>query len=82
MAAYVMQVRIERVQPQRPVRRHERPRPAPTDTLPTATYLDDRESFDLAGPASTSLLGERWDRIGELWGQLTFYLFDADSWRR
>lgn len=32
--------------------------------------------------AAPSRLGERWRRIVELWSQTTFYLFDADSWRR
>ncbi len=82
MAAYAVQVRIERVQPHRPVRRHERPRPMPIVTQLAVTEFEDRGSVEIAGPASPSLLGERWDRIGELWGQLTFYLFDAESWRR
>jgi hypothetical protein len=82
MAAYAVQVRIERVQPHRPVRRHERPRPAPVVTPAEGTYFEDRGSIDLASRTSTSLLGERWDRIGELWSQLTFYLFDPESWRR
>ena len=82
MAAYAVQVRIERVQPHRPARRPERPRVSPVLTPSAVTDLDDFGAVEIEGPASRSPLGERWGRIGERWSQLTFYLFDAESWRR
>ena len=38
--------------------------------------------IDLVGGADDGLLGERWTRLREAWAQMTFFLFDGDSWRR
>ena len=42
------------------------------DRVPDAT--DD-------SPALDEVLGDRWSAFRDRWSQLTFYLFDAESWR-
>lgn len=37
---------------------------------------------ELLRPADDPLLGERWEAFRERWSQLTFFLFDGESWRR
>ena len=74
MAAYAVQVRIERVRPQRPTRRRDRARPI--DPVPATAAV-----VELAVPTPPSRFAERWERITQLWSQTTFYLFDGDSWR-
>jgi hypothetical protein len=71
VASYVVTARIEQVQPRiasRDDRRHIVAR--------RALEVTEAEAIDLSSPVS-----ERWDRIRELWGQTTFYLFDPESWR-
>lgn len=46
--------------------------------LDTATTDDD---LDVEAPPLDLLLGERITRIGEVWRQTTFFLFDAEGWR-
>jgi hypothetical protein len=44
---------------------------------PTIVPLDPDDV--LPEPAPT--IAERWETLRERWSQLTFYLFDPDSWR-
>lgn len=71
MASYAVTARIDRVQPR--LARRDGPR-----SSMDARALDDLrpEAIDPA-----PLAASRWERIRELWSQMTFYLFDADSWR-
>ena len=76
MTGHVAPVRLERVQP----RGHEDRRDPPGASL---TDRDDEPVvIDLVGGAEDALLGERWTRFREVWAQMTFFLFDGDSWRR
>ena len=50
-------------------------RQSPADALIVTLDPDD------AVPPPEPTAAERWEAIRERWGQLTFYLFDADSWR-
>jgi hypothetical protein len=36
---------------------------------------------DLVAPEDETGLGERWEAFRERWSQMTFFLFDGDSWR-
>ena len=70
-------------------------RPTPrTRVSSTAATVVDRRPADvdprdgpdpraLAPPIERiELVGvDRWARVSELWGQVTFYLFDAEGWR-
>jgi hypothetical protein len=76
MTGHVAPVRLERVQPRRSVARHDPPAAIPTD------HDDQTMVIDLVGGADDGLLGERWTRLRETWAQMTFFLFDGDSWRR
>ncbi len=80
MAAYVARARIERVAPRlvstrlrleiEPVRGRDPEAPSVILTQP---------GDELPSPAPS--LMERLAAARERWGQLTFYVFDADSWR-
>jgi len=76
MTAQAPPVRVERVQARRPSSRgqaNER----------SAAIVDEAPVLiDLVGGPDDSILGARWARLRETWAQMTFYLFDADSWRR
>ena len=83
MAAPTMPVRLERVRPQRSMGRRAGDRdPSAAVGAPTASGLD------TAGPTLTELVAasspwaERWRHLRAVWAQTTFFLFDADSWRR
>ena len=76
MTGHVAPVRLERVQPRRPADRRDPPGASPTD------HDDEPVVIDLVGGADDALLGERWTRLREAWAQMTFFLFDGDSWRR
>ena len=50
----------------------------------SVTRGDDHEAFDrveLVGRPLDETIGEWLASIGESWSQLTFYLFDPESWR-
>jgi hypothetical protein len=84
MAAYAVIARIGRVDPQLTLRdldvdldRYESwpDRDLPVDT---PTMVHDR----LDGSGFGDALGDHLGRLGEAISQMTFYLFDPDSWRR
>jgi hypothetical protein len=82
MAAYAAMARIGRVDPHltlRDIDVEDEPRPpaglAADRAADAATLENDRVSEP--GP-----FAERMARMGQLWRQTTFYLFDAESWRR
>ena len=57
-------------------------RPAGRDRGATApgAWLD-REPVELVGQPLGARVAERWDDLRETWSQLTFFLFDPESWR-
>jgi hypothetical protein len=81
MAGYAIQARIDGVRP----RLSARDGSAPDQDGPTAwpRFDDDpafRHPFALARePAPT--LAERWDQASRVWSEMTFFLFDPQSWR-
>ena len=74
MSAYAAAARIERVTPRLVIGR------AGTDVRATSEPPEDELVIDLATPRGDPLL-ERLIAIRERWSQLTFYLFDPESWR-
>jgi hypothetical protein len=76
MAGYAVIAWIDRVDP------HLAGRP-PTSTTdwPVGETLDPAQAVDLVGRPLESIVAERWARVREVWGQTTFFLFDANSWR-
>jgi hypothetical protein len=82
MAAYAVTARIGRVDPHLAIRGvgrsrldAHRPERAPTDdgpVIPAAVVVD---------PLAGDTVGEQFLRFRERWAQLTFFLFDPDSWR-
>ena len=82
MAAYAAIARIGRADPQLTIRDLEVDAVDPTDDrgLPAdvPTLIDRRpDDGDLM-----DRLRDRVERAGQLAGQMTFFLFDAESWRR
>ena len=76
MAAYAVIARIDRVDP------HLAGRPPVTrEHWSVVEAIDAAQSVDLVGEPLGAILAERWARVREIWGQTTFFLFDADSWR-
>ena len=73
MAGYTVSGRIDTVAPRR-----VRPSPA----RPEASALDDDGTTDSDARMLEPDLGDRLETIRERWSQLTFFLFDADSWRQ
>jgi hypothetical protein len=83
MAAYVVQVRVDRI---RVVGRRARG-PATGRTIvadPRRSRVRDvaGDPIEIIGAQPLGHLESRWARVCELWSQTTFYLFDAESWRR
>jgi hypothetical protein len=77
MAAYVVTARIE------PVRPHAARAPgatAATWSRPWAASFSDDRLVDTTPPGQREL-ELRWEAIRERWSQLTFFLFDPESWR-
>jgi hypothetical protein len=83
MAGYAIQARIDGVRPRLSVRAS-----GDTDGVGLASgprFVDeagvhDPSEFAVAQePAPT--LAERWDQAGRLWSEMTFFLFDPQSWR-
>ena len=80
MDAYVVSGRIRRATPHvaRGPREGDRdlvPLVVEPDVLPLLADSDGRPIEPEPTPA------ERWDAFRERWSQMTFYLFDANSWR-
>jgi hypothetical protein len=76
MASYAVTARIDRVPPR--LARHDGPRPVGDGPVRVERLRDEPSpvAIDLA-PATW----ERWERIRESWAQMTFFLFDPESWR-
>ena len=76
MTGQASPVRLERVQARRPSSRDA------AEWRTAGSPEDGPVLIDLVGGPDDSLLAARWARLRELWAQMTFFLFDADSWRR
>jgi hypothetical protein len=76
MAGYAVSGRIGAVAPRRA--RHV---PSCAELDVTAEPIDDDAVIDVAGWWLESDLAVRWQSIRERWAQMTFFLFDAESWR-
>jgi hypothetical protein len=84
MAAYAVIARIGRADPHLKLgdldldlnRDPEGPNPGLASDSPTI-ILDQPD-----GPSFDERLGDHVARLGEAFGQMTFYLFDPESWRR
>jgi spermidine synthase len=77
MAAYVVTARIEAVRP------HVACAPgaaAATWSRVWAARSSDDRLVDTTAPGQRDL-ALRWEAIRERWSQLTFFLFDPESWR-
>ena len=72
MAGYAVSGRIDTVAPRRV---------QPSSARGDAPGLDDDGTVDPDGLLLEPDLGDRLEMIRERWSQLTFFLFDADSWR-
>ena len=57
-----------------------RPDGPPRPSRPEAATIVALDPEDVL-PGPTPTIAERWDAVRERWSQLTFYLFDAESWR-
>lgn len=82
MAAYVASGRVVRATPRLAAASDARRFDLRAATAPSAGHeaavLADADGCPVE-PEPTS--AERWAAIRERWSQLTFYLFDANSWR-
>jgi hypothetical protein len=74
MSAYAATARIERVTPRLVIGR------AGIDLRAASEPAEEDLVIDLATPRGDPML-ERLTAIRERWSQLTFYLFDPQSWR-
>jgi hypothetical protein len=77
MSAYAATARIERVTPRLVI---DRGTIAATD-WPTLTIEVEDPAVEVAAVDAWDPLVERLSAVRERWSQLTFYLFDAESWR-
>lgn len=85
MAGYVANARLDESVP-RFVGGHARPgnNPLATDVLAGGSTREHPGVVDwveLVGRPFETRLAERLASIGEAWSQLTFFLFDPESWR-
>lgn len=78
MAAYAVIARIGRVDPHLVLRDVE---PARDGAPGGGTAVDVAPRFDVEDTVPFETLGDRVARFRERWAQLTFFLFDPDSWR-
>mgnify|MGYP006372039075 CR=1 FL=1 len=83
MAAYVVQGRVDRIR----VEGGRTRRPATTRATvsnPRDSWITDvaADPIEAIGPRPLGGLESRWARVCEVWSQTTFFLFDAESWRR
>lgn len=81
MATYAVQMRIEGVRPTRPERAVRRSRTVATVPAPEMPIDRALTPVDLVGRPLGEIVAERWMRIREACSQMTFFLFDPDSWR-
>ena len=77
MAAYVVTARIEAAKPR--AARAPGAAATPWSGVWPARFSDDR-LVDTTPPDQRNL-ELRWEAIRERWSQLTFFLFDPESWR-
>lgn len=84
MHGYVASARIVRVRPRLAGATCHADQRADAVALDRATLLDDRSAAAraaVAGDGGADDPGLRWTAFRERWSQLTFYLFDPNSWR-
>lgn len=55
-------------------------RPA-TEPLSTSEPPSDADRLELVGRPFDEMIAEWLASVGEAWSQLTFFLFDSESWR-
>ena len=78
MARDVVIFRAERIVPRLSVPSgHGRAAAAPASAPTTPASIEDLDT----GPDHPDTLADRLEAAGARWRQLTFYLFDPDSWR-
>jgi len=78
MGRDVVIFRAERIVPRLSVPGgHGRTAVAPASDPPTPASIEDLDT----GPGRSDTLADRLEAAGARWRQLTFYLFDPDSWR-
>jgi hypothetical protein len=86
MAAYAVIARIGRVDPQLTLRDLDvdLDRDAPDPPLPRGGFPADTPAVidRFAGPTIAERFSDQLSMLREALGQMTFYLFDPESWRR
>ncbi|HEX5012802.1 MAG TPA: hypothetical protein VFV72_01495 [Candidatus Limnocylindrales bacterium] len=75
-AAYVVRARIRPTRPNVAAWSE-----APVRWYPAAPGTPDDETLVDTSPPGQRDLELRWQAVCERWSQLTFFLFDAESWR-
>jgi hypothetical protein len=81
MATYAVHTRIEGVRPTRPGRAARWSRSIATAPAPELPIDRALTPVDLVGRPLDEIVAERWMRIREACSQMTFFLFDPNSWR-
>lgn len=51
------------------------------DSAPSGEFMPEATPIDLVGRPLDAVIGDWLASIGESWSQLTFFLFDPQSWR-
>ena len=84
MAGYVASARLQGATPQFALTSEHAHRPVvPTASaaLPAADVIGDIDQLELVGRPIDEVLADWLGSVGESWSQLTFFLFDPESWR-
>jgi hypothetical protein len=81
MATYAVHMRIEGVRPTRSAGGARRPVTTSRGSAPEIVIDHALTPVDLVGRPLSEIVAERWLRIREACSQMTFFLFDPDSWR-
>ena len=81
MAGYAASARLEGAVPQFTLARTRRSTVQPAGESPSTGELLRDARIDLVGRPFDAIIAERLASIGEGWSQLTFFLFDPESWR-
>jgi hypothetical protein len=81
MATYAVHMRIEGVRPTRPARVVRWSPSIATVPAPETAMDQAITPVDLVGRPLGEVVAERWLRIRDACRQMTFFLFDPDSWR-
>ena len=85
MSGYVASARLGRPAPRlvrRDVGADEWSRPIVVSGRPAMPAIEGAADLEPLGePDDADGLAERWTAVRERWTQLTFYLFDSNSWR-